>query len=308
MTKRVIFAILLVSLFVSGILLIYTPSRYEIPKEQPIQWTQNCSKFVEYPVPDNLPHKGWRRTGWGEVHPEKNITKVLILRIDGRWRFNLTACAYDDRTLFLKFNAKNILRSTSTFETTTAPLLYESYLWIIPKIKADRIVAYIRGDMDKKIIIQLETSRTSNNTPIQGCMHPGYGEFNIDSIKLSKKEIIIHEGERVEVRGSITGKEYHVGEAGGSKNTCYYDGCVVLRAYLGPEASKSSWSYMSGKLTEIEGLNVKITPQKFCLKSNETIEFQVEVIAQKAGTYYLYIVAFGEKGWKSWDVIEIKVR
>ena len=140
------------------------------------------------------------------------------------------------------------------------------------------------------------------------CLHPGYGEINIHSIKLGEKKVIAHEGDKVEVRGNIAGKEYHVGESGGPKNTCHYDGCVVLKGYLGPEASKSSWSYISGKLTEIEGLNVKITPQKFCLKANETIEFQVEVIAQKAGTYYLYIVAFGEKGWKSWDVIEVEVR
>ncbi|AIF69850.1 hypothetical protein PAP_07300 [Palaeococcus pacificus DY20341] len=140
------------------------------------------------------------------------------------------------------------------------------------------------------------------------CLHPAYGELNIHSIRLSENEVMIHKGDKVVVRGNITGKEYHVGESGGSKNTCYYDGCVVLKAYLGPEASKSSWSYMQGKLTKVEGLDTKITPQKFCLKPNETIEFQVEVIAQKAGTYYLYIVAFGEKGWKSWDVIEVEVR
>ncbi len=139
------------------------------------------------------------------------------------------------------------------------------------------------------------------------CLHPGYGEINMHSIELSENELMIHKGDRAVVKGNITGKEYHVGEAVGSKNTCYYEGCVALKAYLDPEASKSSWSYMQRKLTKVEGLDIKIIPQKFCLKPNETMEFQVKINAQKAGTYYLYIVAIGDKGWKSWDVIKIEV-
>ena len=140
------------------------------------------------------------------------------------------------------------------------------------------------------------------------CLHPEYGEINIRSIKLGEKKVIAHEGDKVVVRGNITGKKYHVGESGGSKNTYHYDGCVVLKAYLGPEISKSAWSYMAGKLSKVEGLTVKIIPSSFCLKPNETLEFQIEVTPQKEGSYYLYIVAFGEKGWKSWDVIELEVR
>lgn len=176
--------------------------------------------------------------------------------------------------------AKNISRFTSTENTNTI-------------------------SKNKSISTQIGDSNTTSIEP--ECLHPGYGEINIHSIKLGEKKVIAHEGDKVVVRGNITGKEYHVGESGGSKNTCHYDGCVVLKAYLGPEAPKSSWSYMQRKLTEVEGLDIKITPQKFCLKPNETMEFQVEITPQKAGTYYLYIVAFGDKGWKSWDVIEVKV-
>jgi len=156
MTKRVIFAIFFVSLFVLGILLIYIPSEHEIPEERSIQWTQNCAEFLEYPVPDDLPHKGWRRTEWGEVHPEKNITTVLILRVKGRWEFNLTGCSYMNNTLFLKFNATKIPEETSTFETTTGPLLYKTDLWILLKVIPDKIVTYIRGDINKEIVIQLD--------------------------------------------------------------------------------------------------------------------------------------------------------
>ncbi|WP_297090285.1 hypothetical protein [Thermococcus sp.] len=147
--------------------------------------------------------------------------------------------------------------------------------------------------------------KNPDNTVRHECLRPGYGELNTHSLQLDKKKLIISEGRHFVVRGHITGREYHVGEAGGSEITCYYDGHVVLKAYLGPEASKDSWSYMQGKLTGVDGLDIKIIPQEFPLKPNETIDFRVEIHVQKTGTYYLYIVAFGEGGWKSWDVVEI---
>ncbi len=141
-----------------------------------------------------------------------------------------------------------------------------------------------------------------------GCMHPGYGELNIHSIKLDEKNVTIHRGDKAVITGIIAGKEYHVREAGGPENTCYYDGRVVLKAYLGPGASKSSWSYMQGKLQGVEGLEIKITPENFLLKPNEALKFQIEVSGQEEGVYHLYIVAFGGKGWKSWDIVEVNVR
>ncbi len=141
-----------------------------------------------------------------------------------------------------------------------------------------------------------------------GCMHTAYGELNIHSIKLDEKNVTIHRGDKAVITGIIAGREYRVREAGGSGNTYYYDGRVVLKAYLGPEASKDSWSYMQGKLEGVKGLEIKITPENFLLKPNETLKFQIEVSGQEKGVYPLYIVAFGGKGWKGWDVVEVNVR
>ena len=150
-----------------------------------------------------------------------------------------------------------------------------------------------------------ETPKTPDNTVRHECLRPGYGELNTHSLQLDKRKLTVSEGGHFVVSGNITGREYHVGKAGGSESTCYYDGRVVLKAYLGPEDSKDSWSYMQGKLEGVEGLKIKIIPQEFLLKPNETIDFRVEVNVQKTGTYYLYIVALGGRGWKSWDVVEI---
>ncbi|ASJ12988.1 hypothetical protein [Thermococcus thioreducens] len=144
---------------------------------------------------------------------------------------------------------------------------------------------------------QAETSEL-----VFSCVPPGYGEFSSNLIFLDKTVITLKPGKTVTLIGVLTGKAFHVGN-----ETCYYDGNVTLRAYLGPKTSKSAWSYIGEKLTKVEGLDVKIDPQKLCLKPNERAEFKIEITPQKAGTYYLYIVAVGENGWKSWDVIEVEV-
>jgi len=134
------------------------------------------------------------------------------------------------------------------------------------------------------------------------CVSPGYGEFSSNLIFLNKTIITLKPRKTVTLSGVLTGKAFHVGN-----ETCYYDGNVTLRAYLGPKTSKSAWSYTGERLTKVVGLDVKITPGELRLKSNERAEFKIEITPQKAGTYYLYIVAFGDKGWKSWDVIEVEV-
>lgn len=157
MNKRTIFAALLASLFVSMILLVYTPSRHEPRSGEQIPWIQECSELVEYPIPNDLPHRGWKKTKWGEVHPEENITIVNILELNGKWDFNLTGCAYEHGVLFLKFNSKMVPKHTSTFETTTGPLIYVSIIKVIPKVKAERLIVYINGDINKKITIELDS-------------------------------------------------------------------------------------------------------------------------------------------------------
>ncbi|NJE60299.1 hypothetical protein E3E51_00770 [Thermococcus sp. 21S7] len=139
------------------ILLGYTPSRHRIPTEEQIPWTQNCSNLVEYPIPEDLPHVGWEKTRWGEVHPGENITIVNILKLKGKWDFNLTGCAYENDTLFLKFTSKRLYeQATSTFETTTAPLLYISIIRVVTKVDAEKVVVYITGDLKRRLTIQLK--------------------------------------------------------------------------------------------------------------------------------------------------------
>ncbi len=148
------------------------------------------------------------------------------------------------------------------------------------------------------------------NSSVQNpnCLHPGYGEFNAGSIELKEGKIKARVGEVVEVKGTITGKGYRVGESGKPGRACYYDGKVALRDYLGPNVSKSSWSYMSEKLKTVNGtMRVIVRPSIVYLSPNGTIDFRVKIVPEKKGVYYLYMVAFGEKGWKSWGFVEVDV-
>ncbi|WP_457741867.1 hypothetical protein [Thermococcus sp.] len=143
--------------FISMIVLYYTPGGHRIPAKKQISWIQNCSDLVEYPVPEDMPHVGWEKTQWGEVHPGENITIVNVLTLEGRWEVNLTGCAYENDTLFLKFTSKRLYeQATSTFETTTAPLLYISIIRVVMKVDAEKVVVYITGDLKKRLTIQLK--------------------------------------------------------------------------------------------------------------------------------------------------------
>ena len=156
--------------------------------------------------------------------------------------------------------------------------------------------AYSRGGQSKN-------TKGSGNGLETACVHPGYGEFNSHILSLAEENVSLHVGESTEISGTVEGKAFFVGN-----ETCHYSGNVTLRAYLGPGYPKDSWGYMSGKLKSVEGLKVKITSGELRLEPNETVGFRVEITPQKSGTYYLYIVASGGKGWKSWDVIEVEVR
>jgi len=151
---------------------------------------------------------------------------------------------------------------------------------------------------------------TNSKSPIQNenCLYPGYGEFNAGSVTLDEKGVTASVGEKVEINGTIMGKMYNVGENGKSSHPCYYNGNVTLRAYLGPKISKSSWSYMSGKLRSVNGtMNITVEPSTVYLTANGTVTFTVKITPEKKGVYYLYIVAFGESGWKSWSFVEVDV-
>ncbi len=134
------------------------------------------------------------------------------------------------------------------------------------------------------------------------CVHPGYGELNTHVLNLAEENVSLHVGESAEISGTVEGKAFFVGN-----ETCHYSGNVTLRAYLGPEFSKDSWSYMSGELKGIEGLKVKISPARMALAPGKNAPFTLKVTPERVGTYYLYVVAISDAGWKSWTLVRVNV-
>ncbi len=112
----------------------------------------------------------------------------------------------------------------------------------------------------------------------------------------------LHVGESAKISGTVEGKAFFVGN-----KTCHYSGNVTLRTYLEPEFSKDSWSYMSGELKRVEGLKVEITPSKTILNPGKSMPFTLKVTPERAGTYYLYVVALSDAGWKSWTLVRVNV-
>ncbi|NJE60295.1 hypothetical protein [Thermococcus sp. 21S7] len=134
------------------------------------------------------------------------------------------------------------------------------------------------------------------------CVHPGYGELNAHVLNLTEENVSLHVGESAEITGAVEGKAFFVGN-----ETCQYSGNATLRAYLGPEYTKDSWSYVSGKLRSVEGLKVRIDPSGIALEPGKTVPFTLKVTPERTGTYYLYAVAFSDAGWRSWAVVRINV-
>ena len=134
------------------------------------------------------------------------------------------------------------------------------------------------------------------------CIYPGYGEMNSHVLNLGKENVSLRVGESAKISGTVEGKAFLVGE-----KTCHYSGHLTLRAYLGPFVSRNSWSYISEKLRDVEGLKVEINPSEIALSPGKSVAFTLKVTPESAGAYYLYVVATSGRGWKSWDVIEIEV-
>jgi len=134
------------------------------------------------------------------------------------------------------------------------------------------------------------------------CVHPGYGEFNAHVLSLAEKSVSLHVGESAEISGTVEGRAFFTGN-----ETCYYLGNVTLRAYLGPKLPKDSWNYMSGKLRGVNGLKIVISPARIALAPGKSVPFIVKITAERAGTYYLYVVALSNAGWRSWAVVRVTV-
>ena len=95
-------------------------------------------------------------------------------------------------------------------------------------------------------------------------------------------------GKTAMVVGKVVGKPFTVASA-----TLYYFRNVIINVYLGSAESKNAWSWLSGRLTQVSGLTVEVTPQAFVLDPNQTAVFSIHVKPEKPGEYHLYIVAFG---------------
>ncbi len=149
---------------------------------------------------------------------------------------------------------------------------------------------------------QSKNAKGSGHGLETACVHPGYGEFNSHILSLAEENVSLHVGESTEISGTVEGKAFFVGN-----ETCHYSGNVTLRAYLGPGYPKDSWGYMSGKLKSVEGLKVEITPSKAVLNPGKSVSFILKVTPDRTGTYYLYVVALSDAGWRSWAVVKVNV-
>ncbi|AFN03747.1 hypothetical protein PFDSM3638_04775 [Pyrococcus furiosus DSM 3638] len=133
--------ILLLSIIYIPILGVYILNVIEDRRYEQIPWTQECSKFVEYPLPQDPSSTG------------KNATEILLLRLEGKWIFNLTGCAYEDGVLFLKFTSKRVSQYSESSGVIQTPLAYISDLRVVSKVNAEKVIVYIRGDTNKKITV-----------------------------------------------------------------------------------------------------------------------------------------------------------
>jgi len=156
---------------------------------------------------------------------------------------------------------------------------------------------------------------TTGSTTDGLVIHPGYGEFNAGNVLIGNGEIMRNQygiavppNGTVILRGVVFAKEYRVSSSGES-TTGYYGGRVKLRAYLADIPVQYAWSALEPRLKPVSGLEVQITPETGEVEPGRNMTFEVRIDASGATpgkTHYLYIVAFGEEGWKGWAVVEVK--
>ncbi|EHR78886.1 hypothetical protein OCC_07109 [Thermococcus litoralis DSM 5473] len=163
-----------------------------------------------------------------------------------------------------------------------------------------------------------ETSKSTQSSSLESSfscpvVHPGYGEFNANNLLFEKLDgkvlqtpaFLMPPNATIRIRGKLFAKEYKVGNI-----TCYYAGKVKIKAFLGTPSMSGSWSHMAENLRDIENISVEITPRELFISPEKNATFEVEINTKNTHVgqnYYVYIVAFGESGWKSWGRIEIKI-
>ncbi|WP_202318837.1 hypothetical protein [Archaeoglobus neptunius] len=139
-----------------------------------------------------------------------------------------------------------------------------------------------------------QTQTVANHT----CIFPGFGERNARVFSIGQNGLNISLNKSACVDFSLNPREYHT-----NNRICEYDGSVKLYAYLAPRPSKSlinHWSLLSSKLKLCIGKSKSIP-------LNGTINVTACIKGLEKGEYYVYIIAFSQQGWKSWDWLKLRV-
>ncbi len=149
-------------------------------------------------------------------------------------------------------------------------------------------------------------------------IHPGYGEFNAGNVLIGSGEVMMdHYGlvmppnGTAVLKGVVYAKKYRVSLENGGGTISYYDGKVTLKAYLADVFVQHAWSGLEPRLEPVSELKVEITPETGKVEPGKNLTFEVRIDSSEATpgkTYYLYIVAFGEEGWKGWAVVEVTTK
>ena len=143
---------------------------------------------------------------------------------------------------------------------------------------------------------------------------PGYGEFNAGNVLVGDGEVmrnhyglVMPANRTVTLKGIVFAREYRVSSENGSGTTGCYRGKVKLKAYLADVFVQYAWSGLEPRLKPVSELKVEITPEAVEVEPGKNATFEVRIDTSSAAneTYYLYIVAFGEDGWKGWAVVEV---
>ena len=149
-------------------------------------------------------------------------------------------------------------------------------------------------------------------------IHPGYGEFNAGNVLIGDGEVMMDyyglamppNGTAV-LRGVVFAKKYMISTENSSGTTGYYGGKITLKAYIADIPVQYAWSGLEPRLEPVSELKVKIKPETGEVEPGKNLTFKVRIDSSGATpgkTYYLYIVAFGEEGWKGWAVVEVTTK
>ena len=147
------------------------------------------------------------------------------------------------------------------------------------------------------------------------CLKPGYGEFNAGNILFNLTDEHEHLEENlaflmppnsaIKIKGLLFAKKYSI-----NQKECYYKGKVKLHAFLGDSNTSNSWSYLQSRLKRVENISVEILPKETTISESKNATFEVMIKTENTRvgeTYHIYIVAFGEDGWKAWARIEVEI-